>query len=148
MSLKEIKTKYRHYFEDEFGNKQGEFKSWYSNGQTWMHCFFVDGKEHGEFKAWHENGKLATHCFHVDDKVHGELKWWHENGQLWKHCFYVDDKQHGEYKAWYSDGQPWMHCFYVDNKVVIDFFKEPELYPTSDECKTYFALKYGCGKWL
>jgi hypothetical protein len=40
------------------------------------------------------------------------------------------------------------HCYYVDDKIVIDFHEEPEEYPTSDESKTYFALKYGWTKWL
>jgi antitoxin component YwqK of YwqJK toxin-antitoxin module len=124
MALKEIKTEIEHYFVDESGKKQGEYKWWYSNGQTWMHCFYVDGKQHGEFKAWHENG------------------------QTWVHCFYVDGKRHGEYKTWYLNGQLRRHCFYVDDNKVIDFFKEPDEYPTSAEVKTYFALKYGSAKWL
>jgi antitoxin component YwqK of YwqJK toxin-antitoxin module len=99
-TLTEIKTDTEHYFEDEFGNKQGEYKAWYSDGQ------------------------------------------------LWVHCFYVDDKVHGEYKLWYSDGQIWVHCYYVDDSKVIDFRDEPDEYPTSEEAKTYFALKYGSGKWL
>jgi antitoxin component YwqK of YwqJK toxin-antitoxin module len=112
--------------------------------------YFIDenGQKHGEYKWWHENGQLETHCFFVDGKRHGELKWWHENGQLGRHCFYVDDKVHGEYKEWYSDGKLCEHCFYVDDNKVIDFRYEPEEYPTSAEAKTYFALKYGSGKWL
>jgi antitoxin component YwqK of YwqJK toxin-antitoxin module len=124
MSLKEIKTKTKHYFEDEFGNK------------------------HGEYKWWYENGQLRVHCFFVDDKVHGEYKWWYSDGQLREHCYIVDGKQHGEYKEWHSDGQLSRHCFYVDDKVVIDFMKEPDEYPTSDEDKTYLVLKYGWFKWL
>jgi antitoxin component YwqK of YwqJK toxin-antitoxin module len=99
-TLTEIKTNTEHYFEDESGKKQGEFK--------W----------------WHDNGQLATHCVYVDDKRHGEYKWWNVNGELFLHCFYVDDKE------------------------VIDFFKDPDLCPVTDEVKTYFALKYGSGKWL
>jgi antitoxin component YwqK of YwqJK toxin-antitoxin module len=148
MALKEIKTKYQHYFEDESGKKQGEYKWWNDNGKLRGHCFYVDGNIHSEFKRWHLNGQLCVHCFFVDDKRHGEFKRWYPNGQLSRHCFYVDGKPHGEYKAWYSDGQQLEHCFYVDDKVVIDFLKDPDLCPVTDEAKTYFALKYGSGKWL
>jgi antitoxin component YwqK of YwqJK toxin-antitoxin module len=148
MSLKEIKTETEHYFEDEFGNKQDEYKWWHDNGKLLEHCYYVDDKRHGEFKEWWTNGQLWRHCYYVDGKLHGEYKWWYDNGQQLEHCYYVDDKRHGEYNSWYSDGKLWRHYFYVDGNKVIDFRVEPEEYPTSDEVKTYFALKYGCAKWL
>jgi antitoxin component YwqK of YwqJK toxin-antitoxin module len=147
-TLTEHKSETEHYFIDENGQKQGEYKEWHDNGQLYMHCFFVDDKRHGEFKRWYPNGQLSRHCFYVDDNLHGEFKRWHYNGQLSQHCFYVDDNLHGEYKAWYSNGQLWEHFFFVDGKEVIDFLEEPEEYPVTAEAKTYFALKYGSGKWL
>jgi antitoxin component YwqK of YwqJK toxin-antitoxin module len=124
MALKEIKTDTEHYFEDENGHRQGESKWWHKSGQLGRHCFYVDGNRHGEYKWWNDNGQQLEHCFYVDGKRHGEFKWWHDHGQLFQHYFYVDDKE------------------------VIDFMKEPDEYPTSVEVKTYFALKYGSGKWL
>jgi antitoxin component YwqK of YwqJK toxin-antitoxin module len=124
MALKEIKNELEHYFVDESGKEQGEFKWWYSDGQLQMHCFYVDGKRHGEYKAWHPNGQLSRNCFFVDGKLNGEYKWWNKNGKLREHCYFVDDNK------------------------VIDFLKEPDEYPTSEEAKTYFALKYGSAKWL
>jgi antitoxin component YwqK of YwqJK toxin-antitoxin module len=123
-TLTEHKSKYQHYFIDENGKKQGEYKWWWSNGKIWEHRYYVDDKRHGEYKAWHLNGQLSRHCYYVDGKLHGEFKLWHENGQLWVHCFY----QNGE--------------------VVVDFTKNQDLYPVTDEVKTYFALKYGWSKWL
>jgi antitoxin component YwqK of YwqJK toxin-antitoxin module len=148
MSLKEIKTKTKHYFEDEFGNKQGEFKSWYSNGQLDIHCFYVDGNRHGEYKSWYSNGQQWAHCYYVDGNIHGECKEWYSNGQLRWHYYYEDGNRHGEFKWWYPNGKLWEHCLYVDDTEVIDFHKEPDEYPTSDEVKSYFALKYGSAKWL
>jgi antitoxin component YwqK of YwqJK toxin-antitoxin module len=123
-TLTEHKSKYQHYFEDENGHRQGESK--------W----------------WHSSGQLGRHCYYVDGKLHGEYKWWNDNGKLRGHCFYVDGKLNGEYKTWHDHGQPWVHCFYQNGEVVIDFFKDPDLCPVTDEVKTYFALKYGSGKWL
>jgi antitoxin component YwqK of YwqJK toxin-antitoxin module len=124
MALKEIKNTDYHYFEDESGKKQGEYKRWHPNGQLATHCYYVDGKQHGEYKAWYSNG------------------------QTWVHCYYVDGKRHGEFKWWYSKGQLGIHCFYQNGEVVVDFFTEPDLCPVTDEVKTYFALKYGWTKWL
>jgi antitoxin component YwqK of YwqJK toxin-antitoxin module len=148
MALKEIKTETELYFVDESGKKQGEYKWWHYNGHLFEHCYYVDGKRHGEFKRWHDNGQLDEHGFFVDGKLHGEYKWWYPNGQLRMHCFYVDGKRHGEYKAWDSNGQLWKHCFYQNCEVVVDFTKNPDLCPVTDEVKTYFALKYGSAKWL
>jgi antitoxin component YwqK of YwqJK toxin-antitoxin module len=92
---------------------------------------------------------LTEHYFEDENgQKHGEYKWWYSNGQQLEHYFCVDGKRHGEYKLWHDNGQLWRHCYYVDGKVVIDFLKEPDEYPTSAEAKTYFALKYGSAKWL
>jgi antitoxin component YwqK of YwqJK toxin-antitoxin module len=147
-TLTEIKTETEHYFEDESGKKQGEYKTWYSNGQLDIHCYYVDGILHGEYKWWYENGQPWVHCFYVDGKRHGEFKAWHSNGQQWEHCYYVDGKKQGEYKAWYPSGQIWEHCFYQNGEVVVNFTKNPDLCPVTNEAKTHFALKYGSAKWL
>jgi antitoxin component YwqK of YwqJK toxin-antitoxin module len=148
-TLTEHKSETELYFEDEHGKKQGEYKwRWYSNGQLGIHCFYVDGNIHGEYKWWYSNGQLATHCYYADGKRHGEYKEWYSNGQTWVHCFFVDGNRHGESKSWHPNGKLGIHCFYQNGEVVVDFFTEPELYPTSVEVKTYFALKYGWTKWL
>ena len=66
--LKEIKTKSEHYFVDDQGRKQGEFKYWYENGQLRIHKFYRDGKLYGESKSWYDNGQLETHRFFKDGK--------------------------------------------------------------------------------
>jgi antitoxin component YwqK of YwqJK toxin-antitoxin module len=147
-TLTEHKSETELYFVDESGKKQGEYKEWYDNGQLATHCYYVDGKLHGEYKEWYSNGQTWVHCYYADGNRHGESKSWYSNGQTWVHCYYVDGNRHGECKAWWTNGQLATHCYYVDGKEVIDFRDEPDEYPTSDEVKTYFALKYGSGKWL
>jgi antitoxin component YwqK of YwqJK toxin-antitoxin module len=68
-TLIEYKSDTYHYFIDENGQKQGEFKWWHDNGQLSRHCFFVDGKRHGEFKSWYENGQPCVHCFYQNGEV-------------------------------------------------------------------------------
>ena len=124
MPLTEHKTKSQHYYTDESGRYQGEFKTWYKNGQLRGHCFFKDGN------------------------FHGECKWWHSNGQLEYHCFYIDDRWHGECKRWHSDGKLALHSFDIEGKEVVDFLENPELYPTTPEAKVFFALMYGAGELI
>ena len=49
--------------------KDGEYKSWHTNGRLQIHCFYENGKKDGEYKFWNNNGKLLYHCFYKDDKV-------------------------------------------------------------------------------
>ena len=61
---------------DGIENK-GEFKSWWGNGQLWIHCFYrgvsnnKENRYRGEFKLWLENGELIKHRIYNDD---GSLK--------------------------------------------------------------------------
>jgi antitoxin component YwqK of YwqJK toxin-antitoxin module len=72
-----------------------------------------------------------------------------EHKSKYQHYFIDENSQRqGEYKTWHKNGQLRDHYYFMDDKIVIDFRDEPEEYPTSDEVKTYFALKYGSGKWL
>ena len=79
-----------HWFEDENGKKQSEYKSWYENGTPREQCFYKDGKRHGEYKLWYDNGTLYELCFYKDGTKQGEYKSWRSNGTLWVHCFYKD----------------------------------------------------------
>ena len=91
--LIEIKNKYEHYFEDNQGRKQGEYKTWWENGNLNRHGFYVNDVYHGEYKAFRANGKPFNHCFNVNGSTHGEYKSWREDGSVWEHCFYVDDRE-------------------------------------------------------
>lgn len=66
--LTEYKSNNFHYFFDEQGRIQGEYKVFWNNGQMNRHLFMLDDKWHGEYKQWHENGTLSYHCFFVNDE--------------------------------------------------------------------------------
>ena len=52
-----------------FGEENNsEFKSWYSNGQLYVHCFYKDGRREDEFKRWHDN-ELLFHELYKDGKL-------------------------------------------------------------------------------
>ena len=96
----------------------GEYKSWYNNGQLECHYFYKDGKLHGEYKSWYNNGQPGSHYFYKDGKLRGEYKSWYDNGQPGSHYFYKNGRLHGEYKNWHDNGQLERHCFYKGGKQV------------------------------
>jgi antitoxin component YwqK of YwqJK toxin-antitoxin module len=67
-------------YRTKFGEKDGEYKSWYNNGQICLQTTFVDGKKHGEYKEWLYTGQIFEQSTFVDGKMHGEYKTWHYNG--------------------------------------------------------------------
>jgi antitoxin component YwqK of YwqJK toxin-antitoxin module len=71
--LTETKNDRHHYFKDDIGRYQGEYKSWYTNGNICRHCFYVDGLWHGECKSLNTDGTLISHCFYVDDELYRDI---------------------------------------------------------------------------
>lgn len=137
--LQETRNLFSCYFLDMQGRRQGEYKSWYNNGQAERHCFYLNDMLHGEHKMWFENGQIREHSFLIDGNYHGEFKEWHENGQPSRHCFAVNNKRHGEYKSWDKDGRLRDHCFFVNDREK-SFEEIP--YPTTPEECMLFTLKY------
>jgi antitoxin component YwqK of YwqJK toxin-antitoxin module len=133
--LKEIKTNTQHYFVDENGDLQGEYKSYYDNDQLWEHAFFQNGKHHGEYKRYHDNGQLWVHSFYLNGKLHGEFKLYHDNGQMYQHALYQNDKFHGEFKRYHDDGKlDYATFFYQGNNINVN----PDSLTEQD--KTYIML--------
>jgi len=98
--MKEYKSNSEHYFEDENGLKQGEYKKYYSNGQLWFHCYFKNNNIHGEYKEYYSGG------------------------QLWVHCYYKDNNRHGEYKRYYKDGSLNYIKYYSNDKDITDMYNK------------------------
>jgi antitoxin component YwqK of YwqJK toxin-antitoxin module len=76
--------------------------------------FYEDGKKEGEYKSWYDNGQLYTQGLYKDGKKEGEHKIWHDNGQLYTQGLYKDGKKEGEHKIWYRDGQLFTQGLYKD----------------------------------
>ena len=114
---------YRQEYNERYGKKEGEFKSWDQNGQLTLQCYYKEWKLEGEFKLWYENGQLSLQCYYKDGKMEGEYKsWWEENGQLWRQCYYKDGKKEGEYKQWYENGQLRSQMYYSGSQNKTDQF--------------------------
>lgn len=93
MALTEHKTTTQHYFEDENGRWQGEYRKWLPDGQLIMQLHFVDSRKHGECKWWHENGQLEFHAHYVDDDINGEYIALCDDGVINAHGIYMNGKE-------------------------------------------------------
>ena len=89
--MREIKTLYEHYYENDKGQKHGEYKNYDANGQLVIHCHYKNGQKHGEYKQYYSNGQLSYHCHFNNDQRYGEYKWYYVNGQLSVHAYDVND---------------------------------------------------------
>ena len=90
------------YFEYHNYMIEGEFKSFFRNGNLKEHFFKKNGADIGEYKSYHSNGNLKEQ-YHVTpwNGRHGEYKRFAKNKQLLEHCFYKDDEYHGKYISYY-----------------------------------------------
>jgi len=93
MKLNILKPITKEYYEDSKGRYQGKYKSWHSNGQKWVYCFYKSNKLEGEYKSWYSTGQLQEHCFYKNDQWEGEYEWWNIKGKLLKHCYYKNGKK-------------------------------------------------------
>jgi hypothetical protein len=66
----------------EHGLEQGEFKSWYDNGQICGISPYFNGFLHGTLATWHSNGQKSREETYVHGRLHGIHTLWHRNGQI------------------------------------------------------------------
>jgi len=73
-----IKCEYR----TKYGEKDGEYKVWWSNGRLWKQTHYIDDKRQGIYKEWYSNGVLWEDSHYENDKFKGEYKEWDRTGKL------------------------------------------------------------------
>ena len=77
------------------GLKEGEWLSFYPNGQLMTVGNMVRGKVNGISKAYWEDGKLMFILTYVDDVLHGSAEEYYKNGQLMEKGHYVNGQLDG-----------------------------------------------------
>ena len=88
--LTEHKTRYSHYFIDEFDVIQGEYIEYHPNGQIEWRGNCVNGNWHGEVKEYYPCGQLREHSFFNYGVRHGLYKEYDNHGGLCDSTFYCD----------------------------------------------------------
>lgn len=59
---------------------EGEFISWYPNGQKESHIFYSNGKLHGKYLQFYDNGQKAVEFDAEYDEIIGDLHLWSYEG--------------------------------------------------------------------
>jgi antitoxin component YwqK of YwqJK toxin-antitoxin module len=104
-------------YRTKFGEKDGECKYWWPNGELSFQTYYVDGKRHGEYKQWHHeertynsnkvSGQLIIQSTYVKGKLHGEYKeWWFDTGKIKIQTNYIEGKpqdKSNEISSYYYD---------------------------------------------
>jgi len=110
-------------YRTKYGEKDGEYKMWFPNGELSMETTYVDGKMQGVCNEFFDDGRFAIQSYYKDDKLHGEFKEWlividTDKHYLSKQTTYIDGKLHGEYKFWGCDGLLSKHSFYKNGRII------------------------------
>ena len=113
-------TGIREEYTERYRKIEGEYKSWYSNGQLYAQCYYKEGKIEGEYIWWHENGQIEIQCYFKEGKEEGEYKKWYSTGQLKIQCYFKEGKKEGEFKKWNEQGELIVYKIYTDDVVVED----------------------------
>jgi len=80
------------------GKIDGEYLSFFTNGQPMVRLHFRDGLKEGEATSFYHDGRIKEHGFFHDDKLIGEYVSYYENGQVREKEQYDDEgKLHGTY---------------------------------------------------
>ncbi len=97
------------------GQKDGLWKTFYTNGQLKSEGHYTLGLKEGLHKEWQDNGLLLLEGFYANGKANGLMKWFHERGHL---------AGEGNMKEGIRYGK-WIICDVEENGFCIEaFFKE------------------------
>jgi antitoxin component YwqK of YwqJK toxin-antitoxin module len=90
----------------EDGNRDGQWKDFYSDGSLQAEGIYDNGKQIGEWKYYHLNGKLEqTGKFNKQGKFEGKWKWYFDNSKLLKEENYRNGLKDGMSTAYDETGK-------------------------------------------
>ena len=70
------------YWINKNGKLNGEYKSWYENGNKWEERNYKNGKLAEERKKWYKNGNKGEESYCKKGLEEGIIKRWNEKGKL------------------------------------------------------------------
>ena len=65
-----------------YGQKHGEFISYYTNGQIWSKGSYFNDKETGKFYSYYRNGQLEEEKEYTNGTRSGNTIQYYENGNI------------------------------------------------------------------
>jgi len=92
-NLSQIKEKYW----TKFGEKYGEYISYYKTGEIFLVGQYINDLKEGEWKEYFEDGEVAQAQSYKNNVLNGKFSLY-ENKKLYKECNYVNGFIEGIYK--------------------------------------------------
>ena len=66
------------------GKRDGQWKSFYSDGALWSEGTYAEGKQYGTSISYYQNGNKQFEGLYKDGKPNGKWTFWDENGKVKK----------------------------------------------------------------
>ena len=85
--------------------KDGNYKTWYSNGQQKSDGKYEQDQKVGNWKYWYENGQIQKSFYCIRDTIDGDYKVWYENGQQEIEGKFIMGKEFGSWVSWYKNSK-------------------------------------------
>lgn len=87
------------------GKLDGEYKSYFKNGNQKMVCRYQEGKLDGDYKSFFKNGNQKVVCRYNNGKLMGEYFEYYETGVLHKYCSNHNEGEiDGIYAVFFENG--------------------------------------------
>lgn len=118
----------RKHIESEYvnGQRMGQQKEWYDNGQIKYEGVCTNGKKNGKWTKWYVNGQTRSENEYVDGEYLGKQTEWYKNGQVEREkCF--NGKSLGHFNKWHANGHKYMEGGHIDGKLEghwIEWYKD------------------------
>ena len=63
------------------------------DGKLHDQVIMIGGKWNGEYNSWWHNGNKCIETTYKDDKIHGDYLYWNEDGTLKEKCVYENGEK-------------------------------------------------------
>ena len=134
------------YYDDMLNHKQGLYQEWHPDGdQIKIKCKYINNKLDGDFESWYIDGQRKRVCFYQDGMMEGEHKKWDTFGQLIIRENYHKDELHGNFKSWYENGNKEVNCAFQYGRIEGDWKKYDN---TDEELIEHRVYKFGIPSWI
>jgi antitoxin component YwqK of YwqJK toxin-antitoxin module len=87
------------------GKKNGEFKTYFENGQLEMAGQIKENLNQGKWTYYYQSGQVESEGTFKDDLPDGKWKWFYENGNLKEEGIFVKGDREGRWVLYEADGK-------------------------------------------
>jgi len=99
------------------GKKDGKWTEWYENGEVTEYATYKNGKPVGKLDRWHPSGVKEREIIFDESGLVTEQVWWYENGQQGSTGKYKNGVKFGKWIWWHESGEKWGEGQFEDEMI-------------------------------